>query len=71
MADSTEDSIEGWYYPLKLSLEWCEGNGIGEVCQLYGMALDEDYDSVAPQSQAPPWKASCKPYRGLSKSSRT
>ncbi|WP_136688341.1 tyrosine-type recombinase/integrase [Halorhabdus amylolytica] len=42
--DSTEQSIHGWEYRLKLFVEWCESVGITEVGQLEGYDLDEYYE---------------------------
>jgi len=43
-ADSTEQSINGWFYRLKLFVEWCEGVGIEQVGQLRPLDLDDYYD---------------------------
>ena len=43
-ADSTDKSVEGWKYRLKLFVEWCEGVGIETVGELRGYDLDEYYE---------------------------
>ncbi|MFB6218359.1 MAG: tyrosine-type recombinase/integrase [Halobacteriaceae archaeon] len=43
-ADATEQSIEGWYYRLKLFVEWCESVGIETVDEITGLDLDEYYE---------------------------
>ena len=51
-SDSTEKSVDGWEYRLKLFVEWCEGIGIAQVSDLRGYDLDEYYElrsaNVAP-----------------------
>lgn len=42
--DSTDKSIKGWRYRLKLFVEWCESVGITEVGQLRGYDIDEYYE---------------------------
>lgn len=42
--DSTESSIHGWEYRLKLFVEWCESVGIQTVGQLRGYDMDEYYE---------------------------
>lgn len=42
--DSTEGSLEGWEYRLKLFVEWCESVGIDTVGQLRRYDLDEYYE---------------------------
>ncbi|WP_142861257.1 tyrosine-type recombinase/integrase [Salinigranum halophilum] len=42
--DSTEESISGWYYRLKLFAEWCDSVGIERVGELRGYDLDEYYE---------------------------
>lgn len=42
--DSTEKSIEGWRYRLKLFVEWCDSVGIEAVGELTGYDLDEYYE---------------------------
>lgn len=52
--DSTEQSIDGWYYRLKLFVEWCQGVGIETVGELCGYDIDEYYEKrsaeVAPST---------------------
>lgn len=43
-ADSTESSLHGWEYRLKLFVEWCESIGIEEVGDLRRYDLDEYYE---------------------------
>lgn len=43
-ADSTDASIDGWWYRLKLFIEWCEGIGLDHVGELRPIDLDEYYD---------------------------
>jgi site-specific recombinase XerD len=43
-ADSTEKSVHGWKYRLKLFVEWCEGVSIETVGELRGYDLDEYYE---------------------------
>lgn len=43
-SDSTEQSIDGWYYRLKLWAEWCEQVGIDLVGDLQRYDLDEYYE---------------------------
>jgi len=43
-ADSTEKSVHGWEYRLKLFVEWCEGVNIQTVSELRGYDLDEYYE---------------------------
>lgn len=43
-ADSTEKSIHGWRYRLKLFVEWCESVGIEKIGQLQAYDVDEWYD---------------------------
>lgn len=43
-ADSTEGSLDGWKYRLKLFVEWCESVGIEAVGQLQPYDMDEYYD---------------------------
>jgi len=42
--DSTEKSIDGWDYRLKLFHEWCSSVGIEQVGQLQGYDTDEYYE---------------------------
>ena len=42
--DSTEQSISGWEYRLKLFIEWCEEVGLEHVGDLRGFDLDEYYE---------------------------
>ncbi|MFP8891504.1 tyrosine-type recombinase/integrase [Natrialbaceae archaeon A-CW2] len=42
--DSTEGSLSGWEYRLKLFVEWCEAIGIETVGQLRRYDLDEYYE---------------------------
>ncbi|MFB6113616.1 MAG: tyrosine-type recombinase/integrase [Halodesulfurarchaeum sp.] len=42
--DATDRSIEGWYYRLKLFVEWCESVGIETVGDLQRYDLDEYYE---------------------------
>jgi len=42
--DSTEKTIEGWRYRLKLFVEWCESVGIGRVGDLRGYDMDEYFE---------------------------
>lgn len=42
--DSTDSSIGGWYYRLKLFVEWCQSVGIETVGQLCGYDFDEYYE---------------------------
>lgn len=43
-ADSTESSVSGWYYRLKLFCEWAEAVGIERVGELQRYDLDEYYE---------------------------
>ncbi|QSG06446.1 tyrosine-type recombinase/integrase [Halapricum desulfuricans] len=43
-SDSTEKSVHGWEYRLKLFVEWCDAVGLDEVGQLEGYDLDEYYE---------------------------
>lgn len=43
-SDSTDKSVHGWEYRLKLFVEWCEGVGIAEVGDLRGYDVDEYYE---------------------------
>jgi len=43
-SDSTEKSVHGWEYRLKLFVEWCDGVGIETVGELRGYDLDEYYE---------------------------
>lgn len=47
--DSTQKSLEGWKYRLKLFVEWCEGVGIEEIGDLRRYDLDEYYELRAGQ----------------------
>ena len=51
-SDATDQSVESWWYRLKLFVEWCEDIGIETVGDLRGFDLDEFYehrsDVVAP-----------------------
>jgi len=42
--DSTESSLHGWEYRLKLWVEWCESVGIESVGELTGYDMDEYYE---------------------------
>ena len=42
--DSTEKTIEGWHYRLKLFVEWCESVGIERVGDLRGYDMDEYFE---------------------------
>lgn len=52
--DSTEQSIEGWHFRLKLFVEWCESVGLETVGELRGFDIDEYYElrsaEVAPST---------------------
>jgi site-specific recombinase XerD len=43
-ADSTEESMEGWFYRLKLFAEWCESEGIETVGELQPYDMDRYYE---------------------------
>ena len=43
-ADSTEQSLDGWHYRLKLFVEWCENLNIGTVSDLRALDLDHYYE---------------------------
>lgn len=43
-SDSTEKSVHGWEYRLKLFVEWCEGVDILAVGDLRGYDIDEYYE---------------------------
>lgn len=43
--DSTEKSIHGWQYRLKLFAEWCESMGIDRVSDLQKYDIDQYYDT--------------------------
>ncbi len=43
-ADSTEGSLHGWEYRLKLWVEWCESVGIETVSELRPFDMDEYYE---------------------------
>jgi len=43
-SDSTESSVHGWSYRLKLFVEWCDSVGIERVGDLRGYDLDEYYE---------------------------
>jgi len=43
-SDSTEKSVHGWEYRLKLFVEWCNSVGIETVGELRGYDLDEYYE---------------------------
>jgi integrase len=43
-ADSTDKSVSGWAYRLKLFVEWCESVGIEQVGELRGYDIDEYYE---------------------------
>jgi len=43
-ADSTEKSVDGWQYRLKLFVEWCQSVGIERVGELRGYDTDEYYE---------------------------
>jgi len=47
--DSTDSSIEGWYYRLKLWSEWCEEVGIEQVGQLKPYDMDDYYEHRSAQ----------------------
>lgn len=51
-SDSTEKTRKGWWYRLKLFVEWCESVGIETVSDLRPLDIDEYHDqraaSVAP-----------------------
>lgn len=51
-ADSTDKSIHGWEYRLKLFVEWCESVGIEQVGQLQGYDIDE-YHEIRSAEVAP------------------
>jgi len=42
--DATPKSIDGWYYRLKLFVEWTESVGIESVGELHALDLDDYYD---------------------------
>lgn len=42
--DSTEESLDGWYYRLKLFVEWCDSIGIETVGDLHTLDIDEYHD---------------------------
>ena len=50
--DSTEKSIHGWRYRLKLFVEWCEAVGIEKVGELTNYDLDE-YNELRSAEVAP------------------
>lgn len=53
-ADSTEESLEGWLYRLKLFVEWCENLNIETVGELRGYDMDQYFEKrsaeVAPST---------------------